>query len=311
MRKFTKICLIVAFALVCFSVVCISAGAAMGSSLKEVRQMAYEGDFNFNGWHIADENGFFYWDWDDDELKDTEVLKGVVEESFEVKDIDALDIELDYGYVELKDSDSENITISVDAPKRRSYSCKVEGSVLNLEETTKYPGVNHNSLKADIIIGIPKGTEFKEIELSTDAGKIEISHALHAKEISLDVDAGKLSAKSVVAEKELSLETGAGEIIIDSFSADTVSIDCGVGNMELKGKVKQDLEAACGVGNIDLELEGKEEDYNYDISCGMGSITINGMTYSALGKNKEIDNDASGEISLECGVGAIDVEVEE
>ena len=71
------------------------------------------------------------------------------------------------------------------------------------------------------------------------------------------------------------------------------------------------MDATCGVGSIVLKLAGDPEAYNYDLSCGVGSIEINGSTYTALGRSKEIDNNASGDISLDCGVGSIEVEIRE
>ncbi len=309
MKKFSKVILILCLVLVCVGVVCIGAGAAMGSSLEEVMRMADEGELNFRGFNIC--KGLFYLDDLDDieVLEDKEVLKGVVEQSFHAEDIKELDIELYYGKILIKDSESDEITVSIDAPKRRSYVCRAEGNTLTLEETTIRPGVNSKSLKADITIGIPAGKEFEEVDFCTSAGVVEITHNLLAREMTLEVDAGKLKADSITAEEELNLVAGAGEIILDTFLADTMELDCGVGNMELKGIVYRDLDASCGVGNIDLELEGKAEDYNYDISCGMGNIRINDTSYTALGRNKEIDNNAEGEISLDCGVGNIEIEI--
>lgn len=308
MKKFSKIVLILCLALVCVGIVCIGAGAAMGSSLEEVRQMANNGDIM--GFHIRN-NGLFLFDLDnlDDTLDDIEVLKGAVEQSFDAEDIKELDIELYYGSILIEDSESDQITVSIDAPKRRTYACKADGKTLILEETTKHAGANSNSLKADITIGIPAGMVFDEVDFNTSAGNVEITHSLLAREIALEVDAGKLKADSITAEKSLGLTAGAGEIILDNFLAETVDLDCGVGNMELKGRVERDLEASCGVGNIDLELEGEAEDYNYEISCGMGSIKINDKNYSALGREKEINNHAEGEISLDCGVGNIKLEL--
>ena len=43
-------------------------------------------------------------------------------------------------------------------------------------------------------------------------------------------------------------------------------------NLDFAGEVKGDLDANCNVGNMELKLTGEEQDYNYSLSCGVGSI---------------------------------------
>lgn len=314
MKKFSKVCLIICLVLVCISIICITAGAAMGSSIKEVRQVASVGGLDF--WGFTPVKGFLgnLWDYEEEgESGDNAVMiDGVVNETFAAEKIDELSIDLYYGNIIIEDSGSENITISIDAPKRHSYSCKASGRALTLTETTKKwkHGVNWNYTKPEVVIGIPAGKKFDNVEIVASAGKVTIEHQITGKEVSLEVDAGQMTAAMVTAG-ELDLETGAGELILDDFAADSLSIDCGVGNVEIRGTAENEVDATCGVGSIVLTLAGDPEDYNYDLSCGVGSIEINGSTYTALGRSKEIDNGASGDISLDCGVGSIVVEIKE
>ncbi|MCM1258782.1 MAG: DUF4097 domain-containing protein [Roseburia sp.] len=311
MKKFSKVCLIICLVLVCVSIVCISAGAAMGSSINEVRRVADEGGFDF--WGITPVRGFFVnsWDYDEYSAEDDEMIGGVVNETFLAEDINELSMDLYYGAITVEDSESENITISIDAPKRHNYSCKVSGGVLTLKETTKrWKRINWNYTKPKVVIGIPAGKKFSEVDINTSAGAVTIEHGLTGKDVSLEVDAGQMTAEKVTAG-ELELEAGAGELIVDDFSADDLSIDCGVGSIEIKGKAEKEVDATCGVGSIVLKLAGRQEDYDYELSCGVGSIEINGESFTALGGSKHIDNDAPGEISLDCGVGTIEVEIKE
>lgn len=311
MKKFSKVCLIICLVLVCISLVCIAAGAAMGSSIREVRQMADAGGLDF--WGITPVRGFLenFWEYDEFSAEDDEIIGGVVSETFLAEDINELSLDLYYGSITVEDSGSENITISIDAPKRHSYSCKASGGVLTLKETTKrWKRINWNYTKPKVVIGIPAGKKFNDVDINASAGAVTIEHSLTGKDVTLEVDAGQMTAERVTAG-ELELVAGAGELILDDFSADELNIDCGVGNVKIKGKVEKEVEATCGVGCIVLKLAGSQEDYDYDLSCGVGSIEINGKSFSALGGNKHIDNDAPGEISLDCGVGSIEVEIKE
>lgn len=314
MKKFSKVCLIICLVLVCVSIVCITAGAAMGSSIREVRQVAGMGGLDF--WGFTPVKGFLgdLWDYEEEgESGDNAVMiDGVVNETFAAEKIDELSIDLYYGNIIIEDSGSEDITISIDAPKRHTYSCNASGSALKLTETTRKwkRGVNWNYTKPEVVIGIPAGKKFEEVDIAASAGKVTIEHRISGKDVSLEVDAGQMTAETVTAG-ELDLETGAGELILDDFTAGSLSIDCGVGNVEIRGAAENEVDATCGVGSIVLKLAGDPEDYNYDLSCGVGSIEINGSTYTALGRSKEIDNDAPGDISLDCGVGSIEVEIKE
>lgn len=312
MKKFTKICLIICLVLLCISIGCITAGAAMGSSIKEARLAADAGGLNLWGFNIG--KGLFFWDYMDEyeSEEDAKMINGVVKETFPADSINDLEIDLYYGNIVIEDSGSDDITVSIDAPKRHSYKCAVRGKTLVLDETTKSwkHWINRGFTKPEVIIGIPEGKKFDEVDFTVSAASVTFDHSLAGKSVNLEVDAGEMTVEMVTAE-ELELETGAGEFILKDFVADSLNVDCGVGNMELKGKAVKEADVSCGVGNIILKLAGKPEDYNYEISCGVGSIELNGRTYSGLGRNKEIDNDASGEISLDCGVGAIEVEIEE
>ena len=58
-----------------------------------------------------------------------------------------------------------------------------------------------------------------------------------------------------------------------------------------------------------MVVTGKEKDYNYDLSCGMGEIDLENSEYSGLGIEKTISNEgAKKDMVLECGMGEIDVE---
>ena len=85
----------------------------------------------------------------------------------------------------------------------------------------------------------------------------------------------------------------------------------GTGNVDLDNLNVQNLEADCGIGNIDLDINGKESDYDYEISCSAGEIDIGDSSYSGIGHEKKISNPgASGKMDLDCGVGNITVDFE-
>ena len=85
----------------------------------------------------------------------------------------------------------------------------------------------------------------------------------------------------------------------------------GTGNIDLENLKVQNLEADCGIGNIDLGIDGKEKDYDYEISCAAGAIDIGDSSFSGLGHEKKISNPGSaGKMTFDCGVGNITVDFE-
>lgn len=308
MKLFTKICLIISSVCICIAALCLGIGVALGSGIKEVKQMAGSGDLNIGNWHIGDTQ--FFYSPDEDDL---EIQEDSVSESFPAGDVKNLDIDIRYGEVYLEDSDSDKIEITVDAPKGNTYKCKNDNGTVVLEDKTpryKWNGGFSHSYDVDITIAIPEGKEFEEVKIITSAGTIDSTHDFTADKIELNVDAGELVAERLEAKEEFIIDVGAGRLEVSDIKADKLDIDCGVGGVELTGTVSGKATADCGVGRIAMELAGNEEDYDYEISCGLGSVKINGKEYSSLSTDKEIDNNAGSKIELDCGVGEIDVIVE-
>lgn len=312
MKGFTKICMIICLLLTCLSFVCFGAGAALGSGLGEVYAMAEQGAFDIGSWHIGKWSVFY--NPLNDGIQFEKIISGIVEEEYPQEAAESLKIDVQYGKVKLVDSKSDQITVTVDAPKRSRYSCKLKGKTLTLIDKTSWNIWNLSSKwgnKAEITIAIPEGKSFQEVTLMTDAGIMKLSHHILAENIEIEIAAGELTAESITAEQELSADVAAGKLIVEDFSAKSLIVDCDVGAADLCGKVSGDVQGKCGVGEIFLGLTGREEDYDYAISCDLGSVHLNGRSISGMGQDTTIDNGKGNEIELECGVGEIEVTVEE
>ena len=56
-----------------------------------------------------------------------------------------------------------------------------------------------------------------------------------------------------------------------------------------------------------IDLKGDSSKYNYELSCGVGSLYVNGTEYSSLKKNLVIRNgDQYPDIFLDTGVGDLE-----
>ena len=79
--------------------------------------------------------------------------------------------------------------------------------------------------------------------------------------------------------------------------------------MKIAGEILGNLDADCGVGEIKLDLSGREEDYNYNISCGVGDIDLNDKHYSFAEDDIIRNENAIGTFNLNCSVGSLEVNI--
>ncbi|MEG2774365.1 MAG: hypothetical protein RR906_03065, partial [Acetivibrio sp.] len=61
----------------------------------------------------------------------------------------------------------------------------------------------------------------------------------------------------------------------------------------------------CGVGSTYLQLEDSQDAYHLAIEKGLGSITINGSSYSSVNSNSA---SASNSLSIEGGIGNVSID---
>ena len=64
------------------------------------------------------------------------------------------------------------------------------------------------------------------------------------------------------------------------------------------------------MGELQLKLAGTQTDFNYDLSCGMGELTVGDDSYTGMAKEKQINNNAVKNMDLECAMGSVSVQFE-
>lgn len=203
--------------------------------------------------------------------------------------VEEIDMELAAGKVIFKEGNDSDVRVDTDdIRKKLGFQCYMDGNELKLTSKKRLNGLN-NIGRGTITVTLPRDITFKEVSLSVGAGSLEI--------------------ESVSAE-DLSVEVGAGEVIISNFQADEADFDCGAGSIEARGEVRSKADLKCGVGSIEYTAFGHETEYNYDIECGIGEIICGSNSYSGLGRDQSIDNNADKEISIEGGIGSVTVNFE-
>ena len=197
-----------------------------------------------------------------------------------------LEISLKYDELLIQEYDGDKIRVNVANDAKNDVVVKETSGKIMITDTRS----GNVKKKKQIKVSIPSVKEFDTVSLGVDMGTIDLECDLKVQELSVEVGAGEFSGYGNITAAYCDLQVGAGTIDIDQLDI-------------------QKLNADCGAGEIDMVVTGKEKDYNYDLSCGMGEIDLEDSEYSGLGIEKNISNEgARKDMVLECGMGEIDVE---
>ena len=197
-----------------------------------------------------------------------------------------LEISLKYDELLIQEYDGDKIRVNVANDTKNDVVVKETSGKIMITDTRS----GNVKKKKQIKVSIPSVKEFDTVSLGVDMGTIDLECDLKVQELSVEVGAGEFCGYGNITAAYCDLQVGAGTIDIDQLDV-------------------QKLNADCGAGEIDMVVTGKEKDYNYELSCGMGEIDLEDSEYSGLGIEKNISNEgAQKDMVLECGMGEIDVE---
>ena len=197
-----------------------------------------------------------------------------------------LEISLKYDELLIQEYDGDKIRVNVANDTKNDVVVKETSGKIMITDTRS----GNVKKKKQIKVIVPSGKDFDTVSLGVDMGTIDLECDLKVQELSMEVGAGEFSGYGNITAAYCDLQVGAGTIDIDQLDI-------------------QKLNADCGAGEIDMVVTGKEKDYNYDLSCGMGEINLEDSEYSGIGIEKNISNEgARKDMVLECGMGEIDVE---
>lgn len=200
--------------------------------------------------------------------------------------VESLNIKLDASDVEIKVGNE--FKIEANNVSEKSFKSYIQNGKWNIEEKITAKFLNFYNNDSKIIIYVPESFDGKELKI--------------------DLGAGRLIADKLMATTT-NINVGAGDLKIYDLKTDKIDINCGVGNIEISGIVNDKGYVKCGIGNVMLDLIGNEKDYNYDLSLGIGEVTLNGNDFSGIG-NKFIDNNSENkDFKVECGIGKVSLKI--
>lgn len=182
--------------------------------------------------------------------------------------------------------------------------CNKDGSYYNIEEDdgelklNSYPGDSGSDRDLLLTIHIPKDYRFSSVDI-----KLKRSRKIIGK-----TDSDVVLIADVLLADEMKLEAKAGLIKVNRGNAGELTLETEAGAVEFSGAATGDISAKCQAGAIELQLDGKKEDYDYDVRCKLGAIELGDEEIAVLGSKKKIDNGSGKTMDLDCEVGSIEVD---
>lgn len=152
---------------------------------------------------------------------------------------------------------------------------------------------------ARLVITLPEGTVFSEIDISVGAGQFT-ADSLSGEDVSLEFGAGDVYIGSLYATREAEIEGGAGKITIDGGSVSDLQLVMGVGELVLKSEILGG-KLVLGVGESKITLLGEREDYTVELNRGIGGITLDGEPVSNGGHF----GDGDRRVEINGGIGSV------
>lgn len=216
-----------------------------------------------------------------------------------------LDFELGAGqfFIREKDTDDGVITITVQGKGDCDYY--TEKDTLHVESFKGNHHIGEDLSHNQIIVELPKGISFDEVELTCGAAVVEADH-LTANDLEVEAGAGDVRV-SFANVKKFSANIGAGRVEASEMSAQEVDLEVGMGECIYQGTITRELDAECDLGNMEITVNGSEEDYNYEIECAAGNIDLGERSITGLSAERNINNGAQGTFELSCNMGNITV----
>lgn len=287
MKLFTKISLIVAAVALGLGVLGVGIGLVMGADVSDLSQMGiHVSPHQFVLSNVRNEIEHEIRDEIHDEVRDSvhvyhEAGTGHNEHeySYSLEGIERLDVEVQNAEIFLyATKDTDELQYYIDQEKDIA---RVDGNTLKLEDKT--------SSKDRILLEVylPEGM-LREIEIEAAAGVITADRII-ADSVSVEVDAASVQIDELIVTREADLHVEAGKMVIGYFDGPKLDVDC-------------------AMGSIMVVCEGSEDDYNYEMECGMGQILFGQESYSGIGEEIRIQNGGHKMIEAECDMGEIILE---
>ncbi len=282
MRK--KFVLLIAALMGAAGIVLVFTGGILGIATGQGRGLISRSVGNMS-LHLGDLHigvgGIGFWK---DETSETENIAG----GRQYENVSALSLDLDGMSVTMHSAAGSAVTVTADASIEDYILAEWDGYELHLEKSDGYTSWGKFG---EIDITVPEEQRFDTVDISMDAGSLT-ADALQTDYLDLSMDGGSF--------------TGTGEI-----SAVQVEGNADAGNVEFAYLNTEYLDMSCDAGAFSAKLAGTREDYDFDLTSDMGSISCGGSRRDGIDNSlSETHDNAERQVSVNADAGSIEIDFE-
>lgn len=246
-----------------------------------------------------------------------------VEGSVDLEAFDELKVSISSLSFEVIEGDSYRLEYKV--PKCYVPEVKQSGKELSIKQPT-IKGIHFgwNGLSTDTMeyyhLIVPKTDDTVKCNITLTSGEFDndilnlegiiklTSGDVTMKDISYSGDllltSGDVKLENITG-KSLRIEKTSGNTDVKDCSFEEIDVDSTSGNTEFEKLTADNITFELTSGELDMELTGDEKDYNYDLSCTSGEISVNGSSKEHKYKD---DNGSTKNIKGSCTSGDVDIE---
>lgn len=215
---------------------------------------------------------------------------------FENSEIATLDINVNFTNLTIKVGE----TLKAET-NNSNINCKQNYQNLQINEKSRNWFANNN--EGDLIVYVPKNTEFETVRINAGAGKITIQN-INAKELVLNLGAGNTEISSLYVSRKCNIDGGIGKLSILSGTINNLDLDIGIGQTDLIAAINGKSDIDSGIGKLNIELLGNKEEYKFKINKGIGAIKVDGEEMA----DNQILGNGKNYINIDGGIGKIKVD---
>lgn len=256
-------------------------GVVLGADIRDAWKQS-------GNWNSITKYGVFSFFADEDDQDDYDAEELFDEDfSFQSQDIKRINFDLKNVDLTIEENDSDDqVRIQIENSGKNDISVKNNSGTLEIKDHRSKIGKTTKNI--DVALDIPADLELEDVLVELGVGDVEI--------------------EKLLVKYTLNMKLGTGDVEIEQLSSGTLDVSCGVGNLEIE---KLMLEGSAsiegGVGDTRIGMLANENDFNYEISTGVGNVRIFDSEFHGLGGAKKISNGSDKEIVIHSGVGDMEI----
>ncbi len=233
--------------------------------------------------------------------------------------IDVIDIELSCGELILQQGDG--FSIQAENIKPEELLCEVSDKTWRVAEQTEENSFTIfgwrvaddilarmiSQQKPIIIITVPQDIILGTAKLCVNSGSVQLN-SLYTQNLIVQVGAGQIKADECMALNSLQAQIGVGCMEAGLLQAEDSVIECGIGNVDVRGNINGVMKINNSIGRTSLKIGSLLDGRTHNAQCNAGVIEIGNVGFTGIGLNASHGGNGNDEnVDLCCGIGKIEI----